>query len=221
MTGTAFATTQANTTFTVQNQDNANAAIIFNSDGLPQTFNVANFSLLDFTSGAADMNDVDLDGDGIVDVARVKIDFGNIGEANGMTQFGAEFTPTFINQDGARFGVFAGVTIDTDGLMTALFDNGELRTIFQIPVATFTNPNGLEHRTGNTWNATQASGDPTLRVADNGPAGQTIQASLEASTVDIGEEFTNMIIIQRAFTAATRIISTADQMLDELVRVKR
>jgi len=189
-------------TFTVQDRDNSNAAIIFNSDGLPSSFNVANMSILDFGGGAADMNNVDLDGDGVVDVNRIALDFGGgaadmnnvdldgdgvvdvnrialdfgtVGEADGMTQFGAEFTPTFIQQDGARFGVFAGVSIATDGLMTALFDNGELRTIFQIPVATFVNPNGLESRTGNVWNSTERSGDPTLRVADNGPAGQIIR----------------------------------------------
>ena len=162
-------------TFTVQDRDNSNAAIIFNSDGLPSSFNVANMSILDFGGGAADMNNVDLDGDGVVDVNRIALDFGTVGEADGMTQFGAEFTPTFIQQDGARFGVFAGVSIATDGLMTALFDNGELRTIFQIPVATFVNPNGLESRTGNVWNSTERSGDPTLRVADNGPAGQIIR----------------------------------------------
>ena len=217
----ANAAVRQTATFTVQDHDNSNAAIIFNSDGLPSAFNVANMSILDFGGAAADMNNVDLDGDGIVDVNRIALDFGTIGEADGMTQFGAEFTPTFIQQDGARFGVFAGVSIATDGLMTALFDNGELRTIFQIPVATFVNPNGLESRTGNVWNSTERSGDPTLRVADNGPAGQIIQATLEASTVDIGEEFTDMIIVQRAYTAATRIISTTDRMLEELVNVKR
>ncbi|MBT4464791.1 MAG: flagellar hook-basal body complex protein, partial [Rhodospirillaceae bacterium] len=86
---------------------------------------------------------------------------------------------------------------------------------------TFVNVNGLESRTGNTWNASQASGDYTLRTADNGPAGQTVQGALEASTVDIGEEFTSMIVVQRAYSASAKIISTADQMLEELMRVKR
>jgi len=189
--------------------------------GTPAAAKAGNLQTLLITGAAADMNNVDLDGDGVVDVNRIALEFGTVGEADGMTQFGAEFTPTFIQQDGARFGVFAGVSIATDGLMTALFDNGELRTIFQIPVATFVNPNGLESRTGNVWNSTERSGDPTLRVADNGPAGQIIQATLEASTVDIGEEFTDMIIVQRAYTAATRIISTTDRMLEELVNVKR
>ncbi|MBI2977767.1 MAG: flagellar hook-basal body complex protein [Rhodospirillales bacterium] len=152
---------------------------------------------------------------------RISLDFGTVTEANGLTQFGGSFTPVFITQDGSQFGTFAGVTINESGLMTALFDNGETRPVFQIPIATFVNVNSLGARSGNVWNSTEASGDPTLRDADNGPAGQIIQASLEQSTVDIGTEFTKMIVVQRAFSAAAKIISTADEMLEELIRTKR
>ncbi len=190
-------------------------ALVFDSDGLPQTFNVAELEILGFVNGSADMDDA------ASNSPQITLDFGTVTEANGMTQFGAEFSPTFIQQNGSRFGTFAGVTVATDGLVTALFDNGEIRTIFKIPIATFVNPNSLDSRTGNVWNATEASGDPTLRVADNGPAGQVVQAALEASTVDIGEEFTKMIVVQRAYSAATKIISTADEMLEELTRTKR
>lgn len=189
-------------------------AINFDSDGLPESFNVGEIEVLGFASGASDMdNDA-------ANAPRIDVDFGTISEANGMTQFGAEFTPVFIQQNGSRFGTFAGVTVDANGLVTALFDNGETRPIYQIPVATFVNPNSLESRTGNIWNATQASGDFTLRVADNGPAAQVVQGALEASTVDIGEEFTEMIVVQRAYSASTKIISTADEMLEELTRIK-
>lgn len=212
---------EATTSFTVQASTVSGRGIEFNAAGLPAAVNVSKMAVLGFVNGAADMNDVDFEPDGRIDVQRIDLQFGSIGEANGMTQFGSDFSPTFIQQNGARFGTFAGLTISRDGLMTALYDNGELRPIFKIPVATFVNPNGLGSRTGNAWNATDVSGDPTLRVADSGPAGQIVQASLESSTVDIGEEFTDMIIVQRAYSAATRIISTADEMLDELVRMKR
>jgi flagellar hook protein FlgE len=152
---------------------------------------------------------------------QITLDFGTVTEANGMTQFGDSFTPVFINQNGSRFGTFAGVTVSADGLVTALFDNGETRMIYKLPMATFVNVNELEGRSGGVWNATEASGDYTLRTADNGQAGQTIQNSLETSTVDIGEEFTDMIVVQRAYSASAKIISTADQMLEELMRVKR
>lgn len=190
-------------------------AISFSSDGLPNAFNVKELDIRNFANGAANMDD------DAANAKQITMDFGTLTEANGMTQFGASFTPVFINQNGSRFGTFAGVSISADGLVTALFDNGETRPIYKLPMATFVNVNGLESRTGNTWNATEQSGDYTLRVADNGPAGQTVQGTLEASTVDIGEEFTDMIVVQRAYSASAKIISTADQMLEELMRVKR
>ena len=190
-------------------------AIQFGADGLPAAFNVKEIQITDYSNGAADMDDA------AANSPQITMDFGTVDEANGMTQFGAEFTPVFITQNGSQFGTFAGVTISTDGLVTALFDNGEIRHIYKLPMATFVNPNQLGSRTGNVWNATEASGDYTLRVADNGPAGQVTQAALEASTVDIGTEFTNMIVVQRAYSASTKIISTADEMLEELMRTKR
>lgn len=186
----------------------------FDVDGLPQSVNVGSIEILGFASGAADMNGA------LGNSPRIAMDFGTMGEADGMTQFGASFTPVFIQQNGSRFGTFAGVTISPEGLVTALFDNGETRNIFKIPIATFVNPNALEARTGNIWNATEASGDYTLRIANSGPAGAVTQGALESSTVDIGEEFTKMIVVQRAYSASTKIIRTADEMLDELTRIK-
>jgi len=206
--GTAYV---AGTTYNVE----TNPGITFNADGLPSVFNVGALEILNFVDGAQNMSDATGAG------KRLALDFGTVGEANGLTQFGAEFTPAFITQNGSKFGTFAGVTIGQDGLVTALFDNGETRKIFQIPIATFVNPNQLDSKSGNVWSATQNSGDYTLRVADSGPAGQVVQSALEASTVDIGAEFTNMIVVQRAYSASTKIISTADQMLEELMRVKR
>jgi flagellar hook protein FlgE len=126
-----------------------------------------------------------------------------------------------MQQNGSPFGTLAGISISAEGVMEALFDNGESRPIYRIPVSTFVNPNGLGARTGNVWNETVAAGDATLRQAGSGPAGEVVQSSLEASTVDIAQEFTDMIIVQRAYSAATKIISTADEMLDELGRIKR
>jgi len=147
--------------------------------------------------------------------------FGNTSTADGLTHLSGTFAPNYITQDGAKFGNFAGVSIGSDGIVTALFDNGETRPVAQIPLATFVNPNGMESRTGNTWIETDASGQPTVRTAGQGGAGTVNSASLEASTVDLGTEFTNMITTQRAYSAAAKVITSADEMLDELVRIKR
>ncbi|MBL96082.1 MAG: hypothetical protein CMF70_12350 [Magnetovibrio sp.] len=205
------ATYVANTDFAINKAN----GITFDSKGLPTAFNVSEVDISGLDTGAANFDDDSLN------TFRQTLDLGTVSVANGFTQFGAEFTPGFITQNGSAFGNFAGITVNTSGLVTALFDNGETRPVYKVPVATFVNVNGLSGRTGTVWNQTEASGDYTLREADNGVAGQTIQASLESSTVDIGDQFTKMIIVQRAFSASTKIISTADEMLEELLRVKR
>jgi len=201
----------AGTAFSIDQQ----SALVFNADGIPSAFNVTKLEILGFANGAADMND-----DPNL-AKKITLDLGTVTEANGFTQFGGSFTPVFITQNGSQFGTFAGVTFAANGLVTALFDNGETRPVFQVPIASFVNVNDLGSRSGNVWNSTQGSGDPTLRVADNGPAGQVVQSTLEQSTVDIGTEFTKMIVVQRAFSAAAKIITTADEMLEELLRTKR
>lgn len=185
------------------------SGLIFSTSGAPTSINLAKVELLGFDSGAANMDDDPNN------TSRISLDFSD------MAQFGSEFSPEFIQKDGSRFGTFAGVSISPEGAVVALFSNGDTRQVFQLPIATFTNPNGLGSRSGNVWNATEGSGDYTLRNAGSGSAGVVTQGALESSTVDIGEEFTNMIVVQRAYSASTKIISTADQMLEELMRVKR
>jgi len=147
--------------------------------------------------------------------------FGNYNTPDGLTQLSGEFSLNFLTQNGAKFGNFAGVSIGQDGIVTALFDNGVTRPVFQIPIATFTNPNGLESITGNVWTATDFSGNPTVREAGDAGAGSVNAAALEGSTVDLGSEFTRMITTQRAYSSAARVITTADELLDELVRIVR
>lgn len=185
-------------------------AVTFNGDGTPKAFNVS-YMDIDWANGSTDMSGTD----------TINLFLGNTGVFDGMTQLDGDYQLAYWNQDGAKFGNFAGVSIGTDGIVTALFDNGVTRPVFQIPVATFVNPNGMESLTGNVFISTDNSGEPTLREAGSAGAGQVNAASLEASTVDIGEEFTTMIVTQRAYSAAAKIITTADQMLDELVQIKR
>jgi len=184
----------------------ATAAVTFDGSGIPSAFNVDDITL-DLNNGAADL--------------AVDFNFGTVGQADGLVQFAAAYNPTFIDTDGAAFGQFSGVTISEAGLVTALFENGDIRPIFKIPVATFPNPNGLGSNTGNTYNQTDFSGLFFLRTAGTGGAGTIQNSVLESSTVDIAKEFTTMITTQRAYSASAKIISTADEMLDELVRIKR
>ena len=108
---------------------------------------------------------------------------------------------------------------DDDGVVTAVFSNGETRPIAIIPLALFVNPNGMEALNNNVWIATTESGNPLLTKATTGGAGEIVSSSLESSTVDLATEFSNMIIVQRAYSAAGKIMTTADEMLQELTNL--
>jgi len=201
-------------------------AVEFNGDGTPSKFmgideSTASDPTLQYkiawANGAEDMDG----GSGAGSSPALQVSLGNYNVADGMTQFGGPYQINYISQNGAAFGNFAGVSTNSDGVVTALFDNGVTRPVFQIPVATMVNPNGMESLSGNVWIETDFSGQPTVREAGSAGAGTVNQSSLEASTVDLGEEFTSMITTQRAYSAAAKIISTSDEMLEELLRVKR
>ena len=94
------------------------------------------------------------------------------------------------------------MTVATDGTVTAQFSNGLSQDVYKIPLATFTNPNGLGQMTGNAYTATKASGPPDINLANSGAAGTIQSKSLEGSTVDLATEFTNLITTQRAYSAS-------------------
>ncbi|MCP4395200.1 MAG: flagellar hook-basal body complex protein [Alphaproteobacteria bacterium] len=189
-------------------------AVRFNADGTPMYIG-ADYINIEWANGAQDMTGVANEG------SSINLFTGNSNTGDGLTHLSGEFTPNYINQDGAKFGNFAGVTIGANGIVTALFDNGDTRPIAMVPLATFVNANGMEAMQGNAWVATDYSGQPTLREAGSGGAGSVSSASLEASTVDLGEEFTSMITTQRAYSASAKIITTSDEMLEELMGIKR
>ena len=151
----------------------------------------------------------------------ITIDLGTDEDIDGITQFDSASILTSADVNGAVFGELASITVDAEGIVVANFDNGQSRNIYQIPLATFANPNGLQEQTGNTYLATDKSSNVNLQFATQGGAGSVASSSLEASTVDLATEFTDLIIVQTAFNSDARIITTADEMLQELVRIKR
>ncbi len=152
---------------------------------------------------------------------EITLNLGTYGEATGMTFLDGPYTPKALDQNGLPFGSFAGVQIDGDGIVTAFFDNGSLKKIYQLPIAIFNSPNGLEARSGNAFAESAFSGEHLLLQANTAGAGKVASASLEASNADLATEFTNMIVTQRAYSASARIVTTGDQMLEELIRLKR
>jgi flagellar hook protein FlgE len=151
----------------------------------------------------------------------ITVNFGSSGQSNGVTQFDAPSALTSANVNGAPYGALTSVSVDQQGYVTALFDNGIEKKVFKIPLATFADPNALSPVAGNAYQVSEASGGATTLESGTGGAGSISSRSLEASTVDLAKEFSDLITTQRAYSAATRIITTADQMLQELIQIKQ
>lgn len=187
-------------------------AVKFNADGTPKYYFVDSMQI-EWANGAQNMTGEYGQG------TPISLIQGNVGTNDGLTSLAGNFNTNYIKQDGAKFGSYAGVSVDQSGVVTALYDNGETRPIAILPLATFSNPNGMSALTGNAWIETDYSGQALLKMANTNGAGKVEANSLEQSTVDLATEFSNMIITQRAYSAATKIITTADEMLDELTRM--
>jgi len=141
--------------------------------------------------------------------------------AGGLTQYDSQSVVQAVITNGTAFGNLTDIEISEEGYVTAIFDNGVTRRIAQVAVATFPSPDNLVRVNGNAFRVSQGSGTFNLKVAGSGGAGLIAPNQLEASTVDLSAEFTGLITTQRAYSASSKIITTADEMLEELIRVKR
>jgi len=140
---------------------------------------------------------------------------------DGSTQFAAPFSTNFLGQDGYPAGDLKSISINEDGIIEGLFSNGQVRNLYQIALANFVSPWNLAKVGDNLYAETGASGQPIIDVPNTGGRGKIISGALEMSNVDLAAEFTNLILIQRAFQANARVITTSDEMLTELVNIKR
>jgi flagellar hook protein FlgE len=154
-----------------------------------------------------------------INAQDIRIELG--GAAGGLTQFDSQSVVQAVTTNGTAFGNLSNVAIDKDGYVTAVFDNGVTRRIAQVALATFPNPDGLISQSGNAYRLSTASGGFSLKSPGTGGAGSISPSTLESSTVDLSTEFTGLITTQRAYSASSKIITTADQMLEELLTIKR
>jgi len=136
------------------------------------------------------------------------------------TQFDSESIVIGMDQNGYGAGNLTNVAINKEGIVVATYSNGEQVNIAQLVLAKFKNPNGLELAGSNLYRTNADSGEP--RVGLPGPElGKIFTNSLEQSNVDMGQEFVKMITIQRGFQANSKIISTVDELLGDLINLKR
>ncbi len=189
----------------------ASGQIAFNGDG---TIDVG-------ATTAGLLAPLNIDWAGGADPGQITFNLGTNGQSDGISEFAGESTVISTTANGAKFGSVIGVSVNEEGIVTALFNNGLARDVFILPIKTFQNPDGLTRRQGNSYTVSDASGDGDLKLAGQGGAGLVAPSTLEASTVDLAKEFTNLITVQRAFSASTKIITTADEMLNELNSIKR
>lgn len=152
----------------------------------------------------------------------ITLNLGTYGQSAGVTQYsGNSFTLRGINQNGVPPGSFSGVTTTTAGDVQVTYDNGQSRTIARVPVVTFNDPNELQRQNGQAFTSTLASGDPLIQDAGTNGAGGIVTNSVENSNVDVASEFTKLIVTQRAYSANTKMVTTADELLQQTLDMKR
>ena len=158
------------------------------------------------------------DGLGIAD-QTVTLDLNT--SAGGLSQLNTASVVQSTVTNGTAFGNLSEITIDESGFVTAIFDNGVMRRLAQVAVATVPSPDSLKEVSGNAYAVSLQSGTFNLKAAGTGGAGSIAAQQLESSTVDLSAEFTGLITTQRAYSASSKIITTADEMLAELINIKR
>jgi len=151
----------------------------------------------------------------------ITVEMGAPGSFDGMTQFAGDYSPLNVKADGAESGTMVRVEFDEAGDVWGVFDNGKRQALYSIPLATFANANGLMTSDNANFVTSMDSGDFFLAQAGSGGAGTLAAGGLESSNVDIATELTSLIQRQRAYSSNAKIITTADDMLDETIRLKR
>jgi flagellar hook protein FlgE len=152
----------------------------------------------------------------------VRIDLNLGGGVNGLTQYAStSSTAVLRDQNGYTAGSLQNFSIDRFGLITGFFTNGTTSPLARIVLADFNNPSGLQRIGDNMYQESANSGSGVLGFALEGSQSQLTSGALEMSNVDLAQEFTNMIVAQRGFQANGKVVSTSDEMLQELMGIKR
>jgi flagellar hook protein FlgE len=149
------------------------------------------------------------------------LDLGTPGDNDALTQYAGAADAQAVDQNGVGIGSLRSFGIANDGTLSGVFSNGETATLAQLAIVTFSNPAGLLSAGESRFRGTNASGQALVGVPNSSGRGGISAGTLEMSNVDLSEEFTNLIIAQRGFQANSRIITVSDEMIQELVNLKR
>lgn len=150
----------------------------------------------------------------------ISLSLGSAGAPGRMTQFAGNNSAAITEQNGSSAGSLQSFNVAPDGTIVGAYSNGRTRPIGQVAMAVFTNPGGLE-RVAGSWRDTPNSGLAQVGVAGSGGRGLLSAGTLEMSNVDLAEEFTRLIVAQRGFQGNARVVTTADEILQEVVNLRR
>ena len=227
-----------------QNEAPTNATIGFGDEppavGGPQTF-IVNFSnngtLLSAEDGAGnvsgasgqvqmfvayDVQTATPNEDGTLLRQQYVLNLGTVGGyTNSITQYAEASSSKAVEQDGRTMGYLDAFKIDSSGIITGVYSNGSTRDLGQVAMATFPNQGGLEKMGDSTFRVSNNSGIANIGPSGIAGKGKIVAGTLEMSNVDMADQFVDMIVTQRGFQANSRTIQTADQLLQELLTLKR
>jgi flagellar hook protein FlgE len=162
---------------------------------------------------------------GLVTVAAqsgdLTIDIGRPLERRGLSQLSDSFAPLSIAKNGSPIGILAGMEVDANGMLSAVYDTGFTKPLYQIPIVDVPNPNGLLALGNQAYRASAESGGAYLWNAGEGPTGDLVGFAREESAVDVAGELTQLIQTQRAYNSNAKVIQTVDEMLQETTNIKR
>jgi len=189
------------------------------------TINSGATGTLTFDSAGAlvspDFTDFDFTPNNITTAQVVRINFGTAGSIDGVSQFASPSTAVLREQDGYTMGELRALQFDSTGTITGSYSNGTNQVLAQVGLAGFNNPGGLNREGNNLLSVSANSGQPVVGFVGEGTTSIITAGTLEMSNVDLAEQFTDMITTQRGFQSISRIITTSDEMLQELVNLKR
>ncbi len=171
-------------------------------------------------TGVGDAN-ISLVFPGLSTPQTIDLDFGQSGTYTGLTHLGGGSTAAAVKQDGYGPGSLVNVSVNADGRVMGIFSNGQIIPLAQIEIASFGNPAGLKRVGNNYYQVTANSGEPNLGTAMTGGRGSIERGVLEASNVDIAEQFTQMILAQRGFQVNARTITVTNEILQEVANLIR
>lgn len=180
-----------------------------------------NYSITDGTSTAAVTGSLQTSGTGTISGATTPAIDGITLDMSGMSGYAGLSTSSIEKQNGNAAGTLLSVAMGTDGTLSGTFSNGATVAIARLAIGTFTNPEGLAKSGNSNLVETLNSGTARLGTAGSDGYGSVVSGALEASNVDLSQEFTNLIVAQRGFQANARIITTSDSILQELMQLKQ